>query len=81
MRTPVSPTSYSLVRAELFSKHERKHLLIKGRELVGVFDTAEDAYSEGRRFGSAPFLIKHVLKEERVEHIPALSLGIIHANS
>lgn len=73
---------YNRNRAEFLSKYEWKHLLIKGDELVGVFDNPEDAYSEGlRRFGNTPFLIKHVLREERVERIPALTLGIIHASS
>ena len=73
---------YEKNRTEFLSKYEWKYLLIKESELVGVFDKAEDAYSEGlRRFGNAPLLIKQVLREERVEHIPVLSLGIIHASS
>jgi hypothetical protein len=33
-----------------------------------------------RRFGNSPFLIKQVVREEKVHQIPALSLGILHAS-
>jgi len=72
---------YNEHRAEFLSKYEWKHLLIKGRELIGVFDDAEAAYVEGlRRFGNNPFLIKPVFREEPVQQIPALSLGILLAS-
>jgi len=72
---------YNEHRAEFLSKYEWKHLLIKGQELIGVFDDAEAAYVEGlRRFGNNPFLIKQVLREEPVQQIPALSLGILLAS-
>lgn len=71
---------YDQHRAELLSKYEWKFLLIKGSELMGTFDNAQQAYQEGlRQFGNAPFLIKQVLREEPVQQIPALSLGILHA--
>jgi len=72
---------YNEHREEFLSKHEWKHLLIKGRELVGVFDDAQTAYVKGlSRFGNNPFLIKQVLREEPVQQIPALSLGILVAS-
>jgi len=73
---------YSQHRSEFLPKYEWKYLLIKGSDLLGAFDNAQDAYQEGlRRFGNVPFLIKQVLREERVEQIPALSLGLINASS
>ena len=73
---------YNQHRAELLSKYEWKFLLIKGSELVGTFDSAQQAYQEGLgRFGNAPFLIKQVLREESVQRIPALSLGILYAGA
>jgi hypothetical protein len=73
---------YKEHRAEFLAKYEWKHVLIKGSELIGVFDSAEAAYAEGlHRFGNNPFLIKQVLREERIEQIPALSLGILHAST
>jgi hypothetical protein len=73
---------YNQHREEFLSKYEWKYLLIKGSELLGTFNDAQEAYREGlRRFGNVPFLIKSVLREERVQQIPALSLGIILARS
>lgn len=73
---------YNEHREDFLSKYEGKHLLIKGHELIGVFDDAQTAYVEGlHRFGNNPFLIKQVLREEPVQQIPALSLGILLANS
>lgn len=73
---------YNNHRAELLSRHEWKFVLIKGSDLIGVFDNAQAAYQEGlRRFGSAVFLMKQVLKEEPVQHLPAFTLGILHATA
>lgn len=56
--------------AEWFIHHEGKYALVKGGEIAGFFDTAENAYGEGvRRWGIAPFLIRQVLSEDPVEHI------------
>lgn len=72
---------YNQHKAELLSKYEFKFVLIRGSQLIGSYDTAEAAYKEGlNRFGNSPFLIKQVLKEDRIEHVPALSLGIINAS-
>lgn len=68
-------------RTRLLQEHEGKFALIKGEVLVGTFDTAETAYVEGlRRFGNTAFLIKQVLPDEPVAHLPALSLGLIRAH-
>jgi hypothetical protein len=73
---------YDKNRADFLSKYEWKYLLIRGNELVGVFDKAPDAYAEGlKRYGNNPFLIKQVLREEPVQQLPALSLGILVAGS
>ena len=72
---------YTRHREDLLSKYEWKFVLIKGSELIGNFDNADTAYQEGlRRFGNSPFLIKQVVREEKVHQIPALSLGILHAS-
>ena len=60
--------------------HKGKYALVKGQELVGTFDTAENAYVEGvRRFGNTAFLVKQILDEEPVVHVPALTLGLLSA--
>jgi hypothetical protein len=58
---------YNQHRQEFLSKYEWKYLLIKGSELLGTFNDAQQAYTEGlRRFGKVPFLVKQVLREEQV---------------
>ena len=69
--------------AELVSQHLEKFVVIKNEELIGAFNTIEDALSEGaKRFGLAPFLVRQVtVGEEREIDIPALTLGILRADS
>lgn len=69
-------------RAHLVAEHMGKYALIKEAVLVGTFDSAEAAYVEGlRQFGNVPFLVKQVLPEDPVVHLPALSLGLLRAHS
>lgn len=70
-------------KAELIDEHLGKFVLIKENELVGVFNTIEETLSEGaRRFGLSPFLVRQVNNSVENEiNIPALSLGILNANS
>jgi hypothetical protein len=73
---------YECKKPEFLLAYEGKFVLIKDSELLGVFDSAEQAYAEGlSRLGNVPFLIKQVLKEEPIESIPALHLGLIRAYS
>jgi len=67
-------------RDELLQHYEDLYVLIKGEELVGAFTTEAEAYQAGvERFGDEPFLIKRVVANDEIEHIPALSLGLLHA--
>ena len=71
---------YETQRAELVQNALGKFALIKGEELVGTFDTEENAYKEGvSRFGTAPFLIQQILPDDRIEDIPAHFLGLLNA--
>jgi hypothetical protein len=73
---------YESKKAEWLLAHEGKFVLIKGSKLLGVFETQEQAYSEGlQQLGNTPFLIKQVMKEEPVQSIPALHFGLIRARS
>lgn len=63
-------------KAELLASFEGKFALIKGKELIGTFETDEAAYWEGRRrFGNVPFLIHPIEQEEEVWWLPVLELG------
>jgi hypothetical protein len=56
-------------------------VLVKGDELVGVFDDEDEALVEGaRRFGLTSFLIRRVLPQQAEIRIPAMTLGVLRAN-
>ena len=60
---------YCAHRAELLFHHLNKYVLIKGKELVGIFDNQEKAYVAGlARFGNVPMLIQRV----QVDDSPAV---------
>jgi hypothetical protein len=47
--------------------HEGKFALVKGDQIIGLFDTFEDARAEGlRRYLLAPFLVHQIREWERV---------------
>jgi hypothetical protein len=74
---------FDLKKPELLEDHRGKFVLIKEDDLVGVFNTIEEAMSEGARlFGLQPFLVRQINNavEEEI-NIPALNLGILNANS
>jgi len=68
-------------RNDLLVKHGvGKFVLIKGPELIGVFDTAENAYEEGAtRFPGQPFLIQELQQEDLIQDIPAYYAGLLYA--
>lgn len=69
-------------QAEWKKAHSGKFVLVKGKELVGTYNHAEDAVAEGaRRFGAEPFLVRSVDQTEDNLYIPALALGILNARS
>lgn len=73
---------YLKIKAELLKQHQGKFALIKGEELIGTYDTAENAYKVGLgRFGNVPFLIIRVQENEEKVWIPALELGLLHAHT
>lgn len=74
-------TFYASIKAELLEKHEGKFALIKGKELLGVFDTQANAYAEGlRKVGNVPMLIVRIQRDEPTVWIPALQLGLLRAD-
>lgn len=74
-------TYFAEHRARLLAEHPGKFALIKGSEFIDTFDSEENAYVAGlQRFGNTPFLVKQILPEDPVAHLPALSLGLIRAH-
>ena len=73
--------AFELKRAELLKLCEGKFAVFKGAELLGSYDTAETAYEAAlAKLGNTPFLVKQVLREESVETLPAIHLGLVHAS-
>jgi hypothetical protein len=71
---------FEINRAKWLEEYRGKFALVKGKRLVGTFDTAENAYIEGiQQFGNVPFLIKQVVERDPVASFPALELGLIRA--
>ena len=69
-------------RGELLAKHRHQFVLIKGDQLIGAFQTNEEALSEGARlFGLDSYLVRQVEESEEPVTIPALTLGILGANT
>ncbi|MDE3068109.1 MAG: hypothetical protein KGJ60_11235 [Verrucomicrobiota bacterium] len=68
-------------KTEWAKAHLGKFALVKGSELIGVYDNAETAIAEGaKRFGAESFLVRQVDLEEKDIYIPALALGLLHAH-
>lgn len=74
---------FSKHHAELVARHLGKVVLVKDEELVGAFNTIEEALAEGaRRFRLSPFLVREVATgDEKEINIPALTLGLLRADS
>jgi len=58
-----------------------KYVLIKEDKLIGIFNSFDEALSNGaRRFGLESFLVRQITEKREEISIPALSLGILNAN-
>ena len=71
---------FNLMLAEWLQHYEGQYALVKDHKLFGTFTTEVEAYKEGvKLFGNNPFLIKKIERAEKLEKLPALTLGIIRA--
>ena len=53
--------AFEAMREELERHHKDKWVVFQGNELVGAFDSFDNAAEEAvRRFGSGPYLIRQV---------------------
>lgn len=63
------------------TEYPGKFVLVKGEELVGVYDTNEQALSAGAsRFGLGSYLVRCIQKNKEDIRLPALTLGLLYAN-
>ena len=59
-----------------------KFVVIKNNDVIGIFNTYDDALVEGaRRFGLTSFLLREITPTQDEISVPALTLGILHADS
>ncbi len=69
-------------RTEWLETAVGKYALVKNEELFGFFENASEALAEGaRRFGSESFLVRLVEESEQLIYVPALTLGILRADT
>lgn len=71
---------FNSMLAEWLQHYGGQYALVKDHKLIGTFTTEVEAYREGvKLFGNNPFLIKKIEKDEQLEKLPALTLGILRA--
>jgi hypothetical protein len=69
-------------RVEWLKEYFGKYVLVKEENLLGTFNNQKDALIEGaRRFGKESFLVRKVEGSDELIYIPALTLGILHADT
>ena len=73
---------YETQLEDLLSKYEGKFALVKGEEIIGIFDSEGEAYTGGlSKVGNQPFLIRRISNlEEQTVTLPAFVLGLIDAS-
>ena len=80
MNTPLLGEELSFYdenKDDFLHKHANRHLLIKGRELIGHFSTMDQAVGEGvRQFGREPFLVRLAGTDTPEFTVPVLALGL-----
>ena len=64
-------------RLELLARAPGKYALIKGAELIGIFDSEIDAARAGyHQIGNEPFLIKHIVEADVPLVFTSFNLGV-----
>jgi len=59
--------TYNSLKNKLLEESRGKFALIKGQDLIGVFENRETALSEGyKRFGNEEFLVKEIIEVEAI---------------
>ena len=62
--------TYEANVARWAEEHDGEFVLIRGTEVVGFYETSEQALSEGyQSFGIAPFFVKQVSRREHAHFV------------
>ena len=69
--------TFELHKSELIGSSKGKFALVKGDQIVDVFDAKMDAIRQGyERFGNAPFLVKQIVEVEVPQNFTSNVLAI-----
>ena len=69
--------TYERNRESLLGSAQGKFVLIKGDQIVGVYESKMDAINQGyRQLGHVPFLVKQVLEIESPLNLMSTRLGV-----
>lgn len=61
--------TYEKNKQELLKENRGKFVLIKGDNIINIFDTYADAVKVGiDKFGNSPFLVKQILEVELTQN-------------
>ena len=53
--------TYKKNKSDLVKKYSGKYVLIKGKEIIDIFESEKDAINSGfKKFGNTPFLVKKI---------------------
>jgi hypothetical protein len=64
-------------RLELLDRAAGKYALVKGSELIDVFETELEAIRAGyQRFGNEAFLVKHIVEADLPLTFTSFNLGV-----
>ena len=64
-------------RANLLKTYPQQYALIKGRNLVGVFESDREALDTGyAKFGAEPFLVKQIRAEDDPVRLMVMGLSL-----
>ena len=64
-------------RLELVARAPGKYALVKGSELIGIFDTELEAIRAGyQKIGNEAFLVKHIVEADVPLTFTSFNLGI-----
>ncbi len=68
---------YDENKEKFLKNHTNRHLLIKGKELIGNFSDRNAAITEGvGRFGHEPFLVRLTGEDTPKYDVPVYALGV-----
>jgi len=73
---------FDTIRDSLLGTHADHVAVIHGEQLIGVYPSLEEAYSQAAtKVGLVPMLIRKIGEQEQLVSIPALALGVLSANN